>query len=137
MNRLITLYYEKNHYLEKFYSCGETELKNFLNGEFQNLDAFYETREKILEMIRYVDSQVEKSYEKIQLNDPEKRELKKALDIKDEYVQRIMEQDLEILSCIEQFKSSLIIEMQNLQRGKKVVSRYKMPSFIKNLDEEA
>lgn len=137
MNRLITLYYEKNHYLEKFYSCGEIELKNFLNGEFQNLDTFYETREKILEMIRYVDSQVEKSFEKIHLNDPDKRELKKALDIKDEYVQRIMEQDLEILSCIEQFKSSLIIEMQNLQRGKKVVSRYKMPSFIKNLDEEA
>lgn len=137
MNRLITLYYEKNHYLEKFYSCGETELKNFLHGEFQNLDAFYDTREKILKMINYVDSQVEKSYQKIHLNDLEKRELKKALDIKDEYVQRIMEQDLEILSCIEQFKSSLIIEMQNLQRGKKVVSRYKMPTFTNNLDEEA
>lgn len=137
MNRLITLFYEKNHYLEKFYSCGENELQNFLHGEFGNLDAFYETRERILEMIRYVDAQIEKSFERVELNDFEKKELKKALGIKDEYVQRIMDQDLSILSCIEQMKSSLIVELQNLKKGKKVVSHYKMPSFAKNLDEEA
>ena len=137
MNRLITLFYEKNHYLEKFYSCGEKELENFLHGEFGNLDSFYETREKILEMIRYVDSQIEKSFEKTTLNEFEKKELKKALSIKDEYVQRIMDQDLSILSCIEQMKSSLIVELQNLRKGKSVVSKYKMPNFAKNLDEEA
>lgn len=137
MNRLITLFNEKNHYLEKFYSCGETELQNFLHGDFNNLDQFYEIRERILEMIRYVDAQIEKTFEKAVLTDFEKKELKKILKIKDEYVQRIMDQDLTILSCIEQMKSSLIIEMRNLQKGKKVVSHYKMPEFSKNLDEEA
>jgi hypothetical protein len=137
MNRLITLFYEKNHYLEKFYSCGEKELENFIRGEFGNLDAFYETRERILEMIRYVDAQIEKLFERTTLNDLERKELKKSLTIKDEYVQRIMEQDLSILACIDQMKSSLITELQNLRKGKTVVSKYKMPSFIKNLDEEA
>ncbi len=137
MNRLITLFYEKNHYLEKFYACGETELTHFINGNYGNLDAFYDTREKILEMIKYVDSEIDKSYESTSLTDVDKKELRKALQIKDEYVQRIMEQDLSILSCIEQVKSSIIVEMQNLKRGKKVVSHYKMPEFIKNLDEKA
>ena len=137
MNRLITLFYEKNHYLEKFYSCGETELTNFVNGEYGNLDNFYESREKILSMIKYVDSEIEKSYEKTALTDSDKKELRKALQIKDEYVQRIIEQDLSILSCIEQVKSNIIVELQNLKRGKKVVSHYKMPEFVKNLDEKA
>lgn len=137
MNRLITLFYEKNHYLEKFYACGEVELANFINGEYGNLDNFYETREKILSMIKYVDSEIEKSYEKTVLTEANKKELRKALQIKDEYVQRIMEQDLSILSCIEQVKSNIIVELQNLKHGKKVVSHYKMPEFVKNLDEKA
>lgn len=137
MNRLITLVYEKNHYLEKFYANGEDELKNFLNGKFDNLEKFYEAREKILEMIRYVDSQLEKLHQKVTLSDYEKKELKKALHIKDEYVQRIIHQDLQILSCIEQAKSEIIRDLQGLKKGKKAMSGYKMPDFANRLDEEA
>ena len=137
MNRLITLIYEKNHYLEKFYAQNETELKNFLNGEFANLDSFYSAREKILEMIRYVDAQIEKIQNSIQLSDFEKRELRKALRIKDEYVERILQQDLEVLSCLDRAKSEIISELQQIRKGKKAISGYKMPDFQKSLDEEA
>ena len=61
-HRLITLVYEKNHYLEKFYSLNERELVNFLAGNFENLEGFYQSREQILEMIRYVDMQIDKSH---------------------------------------------------------------------------
>jgi len=137
MNRLITLIYEKNHYLEKFYAQNETELKNFLNGEFANLDSFYSAREKILEMIRYVDAQIEKIQNSIQLSDFEKKELRKALRIKDEYVERILQQDLEVLSCLDRAKSEIIFELQQIRKGKKAISGYKMPDFQKSLDEEA
>lgn len=137
MNRLITLVYEKNHYLEKFYSQNETELQNFLEGEFSNLEEFYSNRERILEMIRYVDSQIDKIHEATQLSEYERKELKRAMRIKDEYVERIIQQDLEVLSCIDRAKSEIITELQNLKKSKKAVSGYKMPEFTNRLDEEA
>ncbi len=137
MNRIIALVYEKNHYLEKFYTLNETELVNFLHGQFENLEPFYQTRERILEMIRYVDSQIEKAQNDLSLTDYERKELRKALAIKDEYVERIIKQDLEVLSCIDRAKSDIIAELQSIQRGKKAVSGYKMPDFTNQLDEEA
>jgi len=137
MNRLITLVYEKNHYLEKFYACGEAEMTQFLQGHYEGLESFYQNREKILEMIRYVDAQIEKNHEKVRLTDYEKREFRKAMTIKDEYVQRIVDQDLQILSCIERAKSDIIQDLQNLKKGKKAMAGYKMPSFTNRLDEEA
>lgn len=141
-HRIITLVYEKNHYLEKFYSLNEKELRNFLGGNFENLDGFYQNREKILEMVRYVDLQIEKVQNDIvrtgqDLTDMSKRELKKAMTIKDEYVERILEQDLEVLACIDRAKSDIIRELQSLKKGKKAVSGYKMPDFQNRLDEEA
>ena len=141
-HRLISLVYEKNHYLEKFYSLNETELSNFLEGQFDNLEGFYESREKILEMIRYVDMQIEKSQNDMiragqGLHDSIKKELRKAMLIKDEYVDRILQQDLDILACIDRAKSEIIRELQSLKKNKKAVAGYKMPDFQKNLDEEA
>ncbi len=141
-HRLITLVYEKNHYLEKFYSLNEKELVNFLAGNFENLEGFYQNREQILEMIRYVDLQIEKSHHDVirsgnDLQDVIKRDLKNAMKIKDEYVERIIHQDLDVLSCIDKAKTEIIRELQSLKKGKKAVSGYKMPDFEKNLDEEA
>ena len=59
MLRIIDLINHKNHFLEKFYSLNETELLNFIKGNFDNLEKFYETREKILENIRYIDNQID------------------------------------------------------------------------------
>ena len=60
MLRIITLLNQKNHYLEKFYSLNETEIIHFSAGYFDNLDSFYQTREKILEMIKYLDGEIDK-----------------------------------------------------------------------------
>lgn len=141
-HRLITLVYEKNHYLEKFYALNEKELTNFLSGNFENLEGFYQSREQILEMIRYVDLQIDKSHNDVirsgvDLHDIIKRDLKKAMKIKDEYVERIISQDLDVLSCIDKAKTEIIRELQSLKMGKKAVSGYKMPDFQKTLDEEA
>ena len=141
-HRLITLVYEKNHYLEKFYSLNEKELVNFLTGNFENLEGFYQSREQILEMIRYVDLQIDKTHNDVlrtgqDLHDTIKRELKKAMKIKDEYVERIIHQDLDVLACIDKAKTEIIRELQSLKKNKKAVSGYRMPDFQKTLDEEA
>ena len=137
MPRIVSLLNHKNHYLEKFYSVNETEILNFAKGEFSNLENFYQTREKILETIAYIDSQIEAESASPELTSSDRREISTALAIKEEYVSRILAQDLEILSCIESAKSSIIRELQDIRKTAKAVGSYRSRTFNNRLDEEA
>lgn len=140
MNRIVNLLNEKNHYLEKFYALNETELINFAQGQFENLEKFYQTRERILEVVKYVDAQIEKCQsehsETTNVNSDFKMQVRQSLAIKDEYVARIIEQDLQVLACIEAAKNSIIRELQDIRRNKKAISGYKSRTFNQRLDEE-
>ncbi|RYZ80845.1 MAG: hypothetical protein EOP04_25125 [Proteobacteria bacterium] len=141
MLRIIDLLQEKNHYLEKFYSLNETELINFSSGNFDKLEHFYNTRERILEIVKYIDGQMDNIQNDLQIaagTSPEDRlTIRKAMAVKDEYVTRIIDQDLEVLACIEAAKSNIIRELQDVRRVRKAVSGYKSPTFNNQLDEEA
>jgi hypothetical protein len=137
MARIINLLNQKNHYLEKFYSLNETEILNLNEAKFQNLDPFYQNRESILEVIQYIDSQISEIDEHEEaLSVEERREVTELLAIKEEYVNRILAQDLEILSCIESAKSSIIRELQDLRKARKAVGSYKSRISTNRVDEE-
>lgn len=136
---VIELLNQKNHYLEKFYALNETEIQNFAIGNFDNLESFYHTREKILEIIKYIDAQINNSQAEPEafLNSAiDRKNMQEAIAIKEQYVNRIIEQDLQILSCIENTKSNIIKELQNLKKSKKAIGGYKSKQFNNQLDEE-
>lgn len=140
MTRIITLLNEKNHYLEKFYSLNEKELKNFLVSNFDGLEVFYSSREKILEIIKYIDSQIHIERMKddnVAVAEKFKAEIRQALAAKDQYVGKIIEQDLEILACIEAAKNEIIKELKNVKHSRKAVGGYKTKTQGGRLDEEA
>ncbi len=138
MLRIISLLNHKNHYLEKFYSINENEILNFAKSDFSNLEQFYQDREKILETIRYIDSEIDTAQSKDIVVDPvQRREMAATLSIKEEYVSRILAQDLEILATIECAKSNIIRELQEIRRTKKAVGSYRSRTFTNRLDEEA
>ncbi|QLY25973.1 hypothetical protein [Bdellovibrio sp. KM01] len=141
MTRIISLLNEKNHYLEKFYSLNEVELANFAQGLFDNLQSFYQTREKILDVLKYVDSQIDRAQNEMSADtvmvQSDRQQIKEALTIKDEYVSRIIEQDIQVLACIEMAKNSIIRELQDVRRNRKAIGGYKSKIFTQRLDEEA
>ncbi|RYZ76118.1 MAG: hypothetical protein EOP05_05980, partial [Proteobacteria bacterium] len=65
MDRVIDLLKEKNDYLEKFHAINEHELINFTAGDFDNVELFYQTRDKILELINCVDGLLEDENERM------------------------------------------------------------------------
>lgn len=141
MTSIIALLNEKNHYLEKFYALNEKELVNFLRGDFDQLESFYSTRERILEIVKYLDAQIERTQRSEEGRSTpttcdERRLVREALQIRDQYAARIIEQDLQVLSCIEATKNSIIRELQDLKKNKKAVNSYRAPTFGKRLDEE-
>lgn len=139
MTRVVTLLNEKNHYLEKFYTLNENELANFVQGNFDNLEYFYQTRDRILDVIKYIDAQIDKENQASQvamIADEIRNQVRQALGIKDQYVSRIVEQDIQVLTCIESAKNQIIRELQGLQRSKKAVGGYKSKTFDQRLNEE-
>jgi hypothetical protein len=141
MTRLISLLNEKNHYLEKFFSINESEMARFNEGNFDSVEDFYAKRERILEIIRYIDIEVDRldiaNLDILSMASETKSEIREALMIKDQYVNEIIAQDLEILACIEAAKSNIIMELQETRKSKRAVGQYRARSFNRRLDEEA
>lgn len=137
MKRILELMEQKNHYLEKFYSINEESIELFLRDNFETITDFYNQRENILEILKYIDEELNKfsaTSDNGSIYEVEK--LKETLAIKDIYVQKIIDQDLTILSCIEAAKNSIIKELKDVKKGQKVVSAYKVPQFQNKLEEE-
>lgn len=129
MERTLDLLERKNQYLEKFLLIGEAELLNFEVGDFKNLESFYECREKILNIIRRIEKQIEKSSSEFSdQRNIDQRHAARArgqLELKDQIVNEILDLDLRLISCIEAAKSSIIKELRMVKKGKKALSGYK------------
>jgi hypothetical protein len=128
MNSILDLLVEKNHFLDKFLNLNESEILNFIDGKFDNLDTFYNSREKILGILSEIDDKIQEEsvfdYE-YTLTAEDKKKVIKALDYKNEIVKRILAQDLQILSLIESAKSNIIRELSDVRNTRKVFNSYK------------
>lgn len=142
MLRIIELYEQKNHYLEKFYSMNETEIASMSEGQFDNLQSFYTNRDGILNVIKYIDGQIEVEQKHLEtaedeFSSEEKLHLAQQLKIKNEYVVRIIDQDLSILSLIDREKSNVMKEIYEVRKTRKAMTGYKTYVPTVRLDEEA
>ena len=141
METIINLLKDKNYHLEKFHELNANELMNFAEGNFDNLEVFYQSRETILDLIRCIDRLIDAATatqpEKIDISDADKKTVTSCMNMKSELVTRILAQDLQILSMIEQAKSNIIKELRQVQSAKKAVGAYKTGDVRNKLDEKA
>lgn len=140
MESIIGLLKDKNYHLEKFLQLNAVELQNFESGDFENLEVFYQSRETILDLIRCIDRLVETASQDLEgepISEVFRAEVRKCMDDKNAVVTKILEQDLKILSLIEQAKSDIIRGLSQTQLSRKAVSAYKSGSPAAKLDEKA
>ncbi len=129
MSQISNLLSEKNEYLDKFYALNSAELVRILDGDFENLDTFYNARDCILNMINSVDKRINDlnrgllTPEKLSVQD--RKVVLRALDKKNDMVQQILSLDLQILSAIEDKKSSIIKELGQTRITKRAMGSYK------------
>jgi len=130
MIRLIQFLNEKNHFLEKFYTLNEAQITRLEAGMFDEIERFYNQREDLLKIIKYVDSEIQKSHGlhkdmSGQFTDAQKTEIRESLRTKEAYVKKILEQDLKILGMIDDAKSQIIKELQGISQSKRALAGYK------------
>ncbi len=134
LGTIITLLKEKNTYLETFLEVSERERKAFKARNFDNLEALYAIREDILQNIRSLDVRIERYSRGLKhetLHSEEKDLIKKLMSHKQSLVNSIMAQDLVMLSCVENEKSSLIKKMGSVKDGRRLLKAYRfMPDIV-------
>lgn len=138
--RLIELLGEKNHYLEKFFELNETELFNFADGYFDNVEPFYQAREKVLDIIRCIDALVDDEVRSladgivpVEVRD----QIEDLMRTKDQLAKQILGQDLKVLAAIENEKSNIIRELQQTKQARKAVGAYHSGQTSRQIDEKA
>jgi hypothetical protein len=128
MSKVLDLLKEKNFYLERFLEESRKEKTSFKARRFDNLDTLYKMREEILLNIQSIDERIKKECapEAIgNLEPPKNGEVRKLLDQIKTNVTYILEEDLQIISCIEDEKSKIIREISSTREGKKALKGYR------------
>lgn len=140
MSNLLELHKEKNIFLERFSQLNADELSNFANGNFDKIEAFYNQREKILEILQFIEDKISLQSHLATTkvwSGTERKMLENAiLEIKI-LTHTIVQQDMDILSLVDATKSAIIRELQSLKKNKKSVSGYKTKVDHHQIDEEA
>lgn len=141
MEKLVQLLEERNHFLEKFKSVNESALRKFSSENFDSIDNFYNAREGILGVIDSIEKLVEKHLQ-LKLDDSEitpqvKAQVQTILSRRNHLITDILDQDLRIMSTIENQKSKIIRELQTVKLGQKAVEAYLPREKLHAVDEEA
>jgi hypothetical protein len=128
--KTVQLLNEKNHFLEKFYSLNEKQLVQLSASKFENVEFFYNQREDILKIIKYIDSELSKAHVNevamnLAISEQDQVAVKECLRIKDIYVSRIVEQDIQIISLIERLKNNIITELKTVRGARRAMTGYK------------
>lgn len=133
MIRLIQFLNEKNHFLEKFYALNEKQISLLESGQIDEIEKFYNQREDLLKILKYIDAEIYNAHTthkemKQAYAEEEKTEIRSSLRTKEIYVRKIVDQDLIILSLIDEAKSRIIKELQEVQKARKAMAGYKSPA---------
>ncbi len=128
--KTVQLLNEKNHFLEKFYSLNEKQLVQLSASKFENVEYFYNQREDILKIIKYIDAELTRVHNdevamNLAVSDQDQAAVKECLRIKDIYVNRIVEQDVQIISLIEKLKNNIITELKTVRGARRAMTGYK------------
>ena len=137
MDRVIALLEEKNDYLEKFYAVNEHELINFGAGDFANVEIFYQTRDKFLDLIRCIDGLLEDENTRsiVNVTEAHRANVARLFATKDALVTSILAQDLQMLEFIEKEKSQIIRELKTTQQARRAVGAYASLERAKALED--
>lgn len=142
METIIKLMRQRNEHLLKFKEINEKELINFAEGQFDNIETFYQARETLLNLVRSIDTMISNEAASVDpqspsITDEYRRAVVESMDIKNQIVTEILSQDLQILSVIETAKSGIIKELKQVQATRKAFNSYQSKGPSSRVNEEA
>ena len=126
MNKPEDFLFEINRMLEHLYSLNEGQYAKIASGDISDLDQFYNSRERILEIIKYLSFELEQ----VEAKDLDKGQISQMINIRKLYLEKIIEIDLKIFGLLDSVKSVLLKELSENKSTQKVLKAYKSPASV-------
>ena len=102
---LFNLLEQKNSYLLEYHKLNIDELRKLADGRMDHLEDFYYSRELLLNAISRLDVKISKNtIESLEVNKSQKKKLVDILNLKRKMVMSILDQDLAIISLVNELK---------------------------------
>ncbi|MBI4404102.1 MAG: hypothetical protein HY537_08075 [Deltaproteobacteria bacterium] len=106
----------KNQYYAKFYSLTSRFLDQANSGRWEDLELFVDNRERILGIIRGYDAKLSLVFQKLELSNQEicfhRERVQSLIRERNSLGQKIVAQDLEMISKLDDLKSDTIKELK-------------------------
>lgn len=117
MQEVIEYLEMKNHYYEKFFTVTSKLVSLASQNQWKELEFFVDSRDRILAILRSFDHKIEAAMEKYEKNESllaQYRDKVKALFAKRQaWADKILQQDLKLISVIDDFKTETIRELKD------------------------
>lgn len=123
-DRIADLLREKIFFLDNFLELSHREEKNFRKRNFENLEELYEGREELIKNITTVDRYLLK-IEADDLTDKDKCDIQKLHNLCQKKIGSILEQDLTLISFVENEKSIILKEIGKTSVGRRAIKGYR------------
>jgi hypothetical protein len=140
MTTIIELLTERNNYLQRFVRLNDEYLKKFRTGDYDLIDDFYNIREGYLQNVNKAENHLSNylaSNSQLRVRSGDAKSLIRSLLVeKDELVKSILDQDLEVLSLIDNEKSQIIRELKAIKNNKKGIKGYHLQKELRAAEEE-
>jgi len=109
---LFNLLEQKNSYLLEFHKLNMSELKLLAEGKMNHLEDFYYSRELLLNAISKLDDKLEENeMGGVQVDKKQKKKFLDILNLKRKMVMSILDQDLVIISLINELKKGKTLDI--------------------------
>ena len=134
INLIIQLLEQKNNLLRLFLEMSEAERKSFKARNFENLESLYDNREELLACVQSIDKRIDihsANETAASVSKENKKVIQGLLEKKQLLVNQILEQDLMILSSVENEKSSIIKKIASVSSGRRLMKAYRrLPDIV-------
>lgn len=139
---VLTILRSKNRCLERFLELSLSFAREMDKDDLSGLAQFQERREDIIKALDLYDRKITEAVSLLPLIErtPELiQAVESALTRKDELVHKILEEDLKIISRIEDTKNNTLREMGSTRKTKEIVGKFKstwVPESGEGLDKK-
>jgi hypothetical protein len=118
----------KNQYYEKFYTVTWKFLEQAHRENWEGLTLFVDNRERILNIIRSFDFKISRRMQELGENEGEiakyQPKVKSLFEVRNQWVQKIVALDLELITKMEDLKSESIRELKRAMETNQQLSSF-------------
>jgi hypothetical protein len=136
MQSCLDLLAEVNQVLMRLHEVNRDMVIQIKHGNSDKLDIHVDRRQALLDVLDLLDEYLEVAIDTKQ-HHPDLPAINKEIGLRKELLESVFGQEIEINKLLEVEKHKVLLELQSLQKNRKVVSAYKSGTKKTNVDRDA